>query len=142
MYRLYIIVILILIYFSFSNNNIEKFNLNFPENELKCKCDLENESIEKPNNKIENFSNYDNSEIKNIKRLNRIYNIYESPYDQTAESNYIKKYFYPIKPLSEVDIISSSNDLKYKNIGNSNHKILGNEYELNENISHYTFNLL
>ena len=47
MYKLYILVILIIVYFLSVNNNIEKFSLNFPENQLKCKCDLENEIIER-----------------------------------------------------------------------------------------------
>ena len=43
MYKLYILGALILVYFLFTNNNIESFSLNFPENGLKCKCDMDNE---------------------------------------------------------------------------------------------------
>ena len=139
---IYIIGTLILVYFLFLNNNyIENFTLNFPENELKCKCNLEDERIEEPNNKIEQFTNYDNSKIIESKRLNRIYNIYKSPYNESAETYFNKNYNYPITPLSEIKSISANNEIRYKNIGNSNHKILGKEYEENENIAYYNFNL-
>jgi hypothetical protein len=138
---IYIIGTLILVYFLFLNNNIENFTLNFPENELKCKCNLEDERIEEPNNKIEQFTNYDNSKIIESKRLNRIYNIYKSPYNESAETYFNKNYNYPITPLSEINSIPASNEIRYKNIGNSNHKILGKEYEENENIGYYNFNL-
>ena len=141
MFKLNLIILILIIYFLFSNNNIEKFSLNFPENNLKCKCDLEDEfNIEKPNNIVENFTNYNKSKIKENKKLNRIYNIYPSPYDDTAETYFKKKYFYPIVPLSESDKILSSNEQRYKNIGNSNHKILNKEYILNDNIGYYHFN--
>ena len=144
MYKLYILVILIIVYFLSINNNIEKFSLNFPENQLKCKCDLENEIIKNPNNNniIEKFTNYDKSKIKEIKKLNRIYNIFKSPYHETAETYYNKNYIYPIKPLSDNNEILPNNEIRYKNIGKSNHKILGNEYQQNQSIGYYNFNLL
>ena len=149
MYKLYILGALILVYFLFTNNNIESFSLNFPENGLKCKCDMDNEEenfesskTPKNNNIIEKFSNYENSEIKQADRLERIYNIYNSPYDETAEKFYKKHFSYPFTPLDTKITISSSNDIKYENIGNSNHKILGKEYKEEENYENYNFGLL
>lgn len=149
MYKLYILGTLILVYFLFTNNNIESFSLNFPENELKCKCDMENEEenfdsdkTPKNNNIIEKFTNYENSKIKQAERLDRIYNIYNSPYDETAEDFYKKYFSYPFTPLDTKITTSASNDIKYKNIGNSNHKILGKEYKEEENYENYNFGLL
>ena len=69
--KLYLIFITIIVLYFLLNRNVENFTLNFPENELKCKCDLENnEKIEvKSNNVIEKFTNYDNSEIEETEKL-------------------------------------------------------------------------
>jgi hypothetical protein len=148
MYKLYILGALILVYFLFMNNNIESFSLNFPENGLKCKCDMnDEESFEQDktpsdNNIVEKFTNYDNSNIEDNDRLDRIYNIYKSPYDETAESYYMKHFSYPFEPLDTKITISGSNDIRYKNIGNSNHKILGEEYKQEENYENYNFGLI
>ena len=149
MYKLYILGALILVYFLFTNNNIESFSLNFPKNGLKCKCDMENEDenfdsdkTPKNNNVIEKFTNYDKSRIEESDRLDRIYNIYKSPYDETAEDFYSKHFSYPFKPLNLKKKVSGSNDIKYENIGNSNHKILGKEYKQEENYENYNFGLL
>ena len=109
------------------NKNIENFSLNFPENGLKCKCDMDNETelddskdtvMSLENNTIEKFTNYDTSTINTTKKLgNRVYNIYDSPYDESANSYYEKKYYYPIKPLKNGFKFKGSNSDKYKNIG-------------------------
>ena len=148
MYKLYILGALILVYFLFTNNNIESFTLNFPKKGLKCKCDMNEEenfeSDKTPNNNnvVEKFTNYDKSTIEEPERLDRIYNIYKSPYDETAESYYSKHFSYPFKPLDLKITVQGSNDIKYKNIGNSNSKILGKEYKQEENYENYNFGLL
>jgi len=148
MYKIYILGALILVYFLFMNNNIENFSLNFPKNGLKCKCDMNEEekfeSNEGPNdnNVIEKFTNYDSSKIEDTKRLDRVYNIYKNPYDETAEDFYTKHFSYPFKPLNLKIKVSGSNDIKYKNIGKSNHKILGKEYKQEDSYENYNFGLL
>ena len=96
---IYLVVVVIILYYIFMNNNIENFTLNFPENSLKCKCNLNNadnsDNINtniKDNNNIEGFTNYDNSPINSSTKLkNRIYNIHDSPYSESASSYYEKK---------------------------------------------------
>ena len=103
---------------------------------------FESDKTPKNNNIIEKFTNYENSKIKQADRLERIYNIYNSPYDETAENFYKKHFSYPFAPLDTKITISSSNDIKYENIGNSNHKILGKEYKEEENYENYNFGLI
>jgi hypothetical protein len=137
--KLYLIIITIIVLYFLLNRNIEKFTLNFPENELKCKCDMEevNESTNevKSNNVIEKFTNYDNSEIEQVEKLDRIYNIHKSPYNESASNYFEKKYSYPIKPLELELEIEPSNSNKYKNIGTSSDKLLTN-YENNDLVSY------
>jgi hypothetical protein len=147
MYKLYILGALILVYILYINNDIESFSLNFPENDLKCKCgmgdDISDQTNEVPvdNNVIEQFTNYDKSKLQEKKKLDRIYNIHKSPYDETAEEYYNKQFGYPIKPLNSKFKYSGSNDIKYKNIGSSNNKILGKSYE-DLSFSTYNFGLI
>ena len=129
------------------NKNIENFTLNFPENSLKCKCDMddsdnEDDNLEnnvENNNLVEKFSNYDNSKIEMPKKLDRIYNIYTI----VLMMNQLvviteNKYYYPIKPLNnEVLNLKASNSDKYKNIGTNNDKLLNN-YN-NNNIESYNY---
>lgn len=140
---IYLVVVIIILYYIFMNNNIENFTLNFPENALKCKCDLDNaddsnNTTVNDNNNIEGFTNYDNSPISSSTKLeNRIYNIHASPYTESASSYYEKKYYYPIKPLDNEFKFEGSNSDKYKNIGTNTDKLL-NEYS-NNNIESYKY---
>lgn len=135
--KLYLIFITIIVLYFLLNRNVENFTLNFPENELKCKCDLENnEEIEvKSNNVIEKFTNYDNSEIEETEKLDRIYNIHKSPHDKSASKYFEERYSYPIKPLELESEIEGSNSNKYKNIGTSSDKLL-KDYENNDLVSY------
>ena len=142
--KLYLVVaVIVLLLYFFMNKNIENFTLNFPENNLKCKCDMDdtvddNEVDINSNNTIEKFTNYDSSPINNSKKLeNRIYNIHESPYMESANTYYEKRYFYPIKPLNNEFKFEGSNSDKYKNIGTSSDKLL-NDYN-NNNIESYNY---
>jgi len=140
--KLYLVGAVIVLLYFLMNINIENFSLNFPENSLKCKCDIKEEenndiNIEN-NNTIEKFTNYDKSQINNSKKLdNRIYNIHESPYNESANSYYEKKYYYPIKPLNNDFKFEGSNSDKYKNIGTSSDRLLNN-YD-NNNIESYNY---
>lgn len=143
---LYLVAVVILLYYILMNNNIEKFTLNFPENSLKCKCNLEDDSDDidninknvKDNNNVEGFTNYDSSSNNsNTKLENRIYNIHNSPYNESASSYYEKKYYYPIKPLDNEFKFEGSNSDKYKNIGSNTDKLL-NDYS-NNNIESYNY---
>jgi hypothetical protein len=137
------LTIVIILYYILTNNNIENFTLNFPENSLKCKCDLDNGNDSdntniKDNNNIEGFTNYDSSPISSSTKLkNRIYNIHDSPYTESASSYYEKKYYYPIKPLDNEFKFEGSNSDKYKNIGTNTDKLL-NQYS-NNNIESYKY---
>ncbi len=143
--KLYLVGVVIVLIFFLMNKNIENFSLNFPENSLKCKCDMNNEnelddSMAQPleNNTIEKFTNYDKSTINTSKKLdNRVYNIHNSPYDESANSYYEKKYYYPIKPLNNDFKFEGSNSDKYKNIGTSSNKLLS-DYD-NNNIESYNY---
>ena len=144
--KLYILAAVIVLCYFFMNNNIEGFTLNFPENTLKCKCDLEDDQNNdettqvNDNNNIEGFTNYDNSSISPQKKLkNRIYNIHKSPYTETASGYYEKKYYYPIKPLNNEYKFEGSNSDKYKNIGISSDKLLNSDYNNNNNIESYNY---
>lgn len=145
--KLYLVGVVILLIYFLMNKNIENFSLNFPENGLKCKCDMDNENelddskdtvMSLENNTIEKFTNYDTSTINTTKKLdNRVYNIYDSPYDESANSYYEKKYYYPIKPLKNGFKFEGSNSDKYKNIGTSSNKLLS-DYD-NNNIESYNY---
>lgn len=148
MYKLYILGAIIFIYILFINNNIELFTLSFPKNNLKCKCDMDSENnldsnnLPDSNNIIEKFTNYDKSELKYIKKLDRIYNIHKNPYDESAEEYYNNNFSYPIKPLNSKFSYEGSNNLKYKNIGSSNNKILDHYYQDVLSYDDYTFGLV
>jgi len=143
--KLYLVGATLVILFFLMNKNIENFTLNFPENSLKCKCDMddsdnEDDNLEnniENNNLVEKFSNYNNSKIEMPKKLDRIYNIHDIPYNESASSYYENKYYYPIKPLNNEVLFEASNSDKYKNIGTNNDKLLNN-YN-NNNIESYNY---
>jgi len=141
--KFFLFGILFFFIYILNKKNIENFTLQFPNQTLKCKCDLDDDTLKDNNvdnnNIVENFTNYDKSEPEEIPKIDRIYNIYKSPYDQSAESYYTENYAYPIKPLDKIFKYESSNSHKYNNIGKNTDKLLS-KYN-NNNLISYNYNL-
>ena len=129
-------ICIVLLILSFMNKK-ENFKLNFPENndQLKCKCDLDNkEKLDRNKKKknIETFANYDSSQIKPKKVIhNRNYLIYDPPNEiNTAENFYLSKISeYPFTPLQiNNNNINPANNKDYEDIGQSSSNILPKKF--------------
>ncbi len=136
-----IYTILIFMFLIILRNHRENFELNFPEdNNLKCKCDMDEVSNKEVKNKvIETYSNYDNSEPEIAKRSeDRNYIIYNNPNEQTAEEFYLNKIQkYPFIPLEFDNKVVGYNIIDYENIGLNTDRIMP---ENKNNIESHKFN--
>ena len=107
-------------------NNSQDITLNFDNNKIKCKCNLNksNEILK------ENFSNFKKEFVpikpeKNENIITSIENLNKPKHSNiTAELYYKNKFIYPIEPLKINSFeVYPSNQYEYINIGNDTDKL-------------------